>query len=126
MQGSPDSDSPRFRIEHDSMGDVAVPVEALYGAQTQRAAGNFPISRLRFQRAFLHALGFIKAAAAKANEQLGELPPAQARAIASAAERLAEGDYDSQFVVDIFQTGSGTGRRLIPMIMSTGINPATM
>jgi fumarate hydratase class II len=108
MQYSSGSDLSRFRIEHDSMGDVAVPAEALYGAQTQRAIENFPISGLRFQRAFFHALGLIKAAAAKANEQLGELSPHQARAIELAANRLAEGEFDSQLVVDIFQTGSGT------------------
>jgi fumarate hydratase class II len=112
MQYSSGSDRSRFRVEHDSMGDVAVPAEALYGAQTQRAIENFPISGLRFQRAFFHALGLIKAAAARANEQLGELPPHQARAIELAANRLAEGEFDSQLVVDIFQTGSGTSTNM--------------
>jgi fumarate hydratase, class II len=107
-----DPRSPHGRVEHDSMGDIAVPSEALYGAQTQRATQNFPISRLRFQRGFLRALGLIKAVAARANEQLGELPPAQARAIASAADAVARGDYDAHFVVDVFQTGSGTSTNM--------------
>ena len=104
--------APQVRVEHDSMGEIAVPAEALYGAQTQRAVENFPMSRLRFQREFLRALGLIKAAAAKTNRQLGELTPAQASAIESAAERIAQGDFDSQFVVDIFQTGSGTSTNM--------------
>jgi len=94
------------------MGEIAVPSNALYGAQTQRAVENFPISRLRLQREFLRALGLIKAATAKANEQLGELPPAQARAIESAADAVARGDYDAHFVVDVFQTGSGTSTNM--------------
>jgi len=99
-------------MEHDSMGDVAVPAEALYGAQTRRAVENFPVSRLRFQREFLSALGLIKAAAAKTNEQLEELPPARARAIEAAADRVARGDFDSHFAVDVFQTGSGTSTNM--------------
>jgi fumarate hydratase class II len=94
------------------MGEVAVPAAALYGAQTQRAVENFPISALRFQREFLRALGLIKAAAAHANRQLGELPPARAGAIEAAAERLASGGYDTAFVVDVFQTGSGTSTNM--------------
>ncbi len=101
-----------MRVEHDSMGEIAVPAKALYGAQTQRAVENFPISRLRFQRDFLRALGLIKASAASANLQFGELAPAVARAIESAAERIARGDFDSQFVVDVFQTGSGTSTNM--------------
>ncbi len=103
---------PQLRVEHDSMGEIAVPGEALYGAQTQRAVENFPISRLRFQREFLRALGLIKAAAAKTNLQLGELTAAQAGAIEAAAERMAQGEFDSQFVIDIFQTGSGTSTNM--------------
>ena len=94
------------------MGDIAVPADALYGAQTQRAVENFPISRLRFQREFLRALGLIKAAAAKANEQLHEMPTELANAIESAADAVARGDYDAHFVVDVFQTGSGTSTNM--------------
>jgi fumarate hydratase class II len=100
------------RTEHDSLGAVAVPADALYGAQTQRAVENFPISGLRFQRAFLRALGIIKWAAATANEQLGALPPPLAQAIQFAASLVEQGSYDSQFVVDIFQTGSGTSTNM--------------
>jgi len=94
------------------MGDIAVPTDALYGAQTQRAVENFHISRLRFQRPFLRALGLIKAAAARANLQLGELPQEQATAIEHAANAVARGEYDDQFVVDVFQTGSGTSTNM--------------
>ncbi|HEY1757358.1 MAG TPA: class II fumarate hydratase [Bryobacteraceae bacterium] len=101
-----------LRTEHDSMGDVAVPGDALYGAQTQRAAENFPISRLRFTRPFLRALGLIKSCAAQVNAQFGELPPPVASAIAKAADQVAEGVHDGQFVVDVFQTGSGTSTNM--------------
>lgn len=94
------------------MGDVAVAADALFGAQTQRAVENFPISRLKFQREFLRALGLVKAAAAKANGQLGELPVSRAKAIESAAMRVANGEFDAQFVVDVFQTGSGTSTNM--------------
>lgn len=103
---------PGVRMEHDSMGDIAVPAGALYGAQTQRAVENFPISGLRFQREFLRALGLIKAAAARVNGALGELDALDANAIQAAAERVADGDYDAQFVVDVFQTGSGTSTNM--------------
>ncbi len=102
----------RFRLEHDSMGDVRVPAEALYGAQTQRAVENFPISRLRFPRPFLRALGLIKACAARVNAQLGALPPALAAAIENAANQVTEGAHDAHFVVDVFQTGSGTSTNM--------------
>src|SRR5215467_14630927 len=82
----------RFRSEHDTMGEVRVPSGALYGAQTQRAVENFPISRLRFQRTFIQALGLIKSAAAQANAQLGEISRSQADAIIAAAEGVAKGD----------------------------------
>ena len=94
------------------MGEIAVPAGALYGAQTQRAVENFPISRLRFPRSFLRALGLIKACAAQVNGQLGELPPELASAIEKAADQVAEGAHDAQFVVDIFQTGSGTSTNM--------------
>jgi fumarate hydratase class II len=100
------------RIEHDTMGEVLVPADALFGAQTQRAVENFPISRHRFTHPFIRALGLIKAAAAKANGQLGVLSRDLAEAIEKAALQVAEGDYDSQFVLDIFQTGSGTSTNM--------------
>ena len=100
------------RIERDSMGEVLVPAEAIYGAETQRAVENFPISRLRFTRPFIRALGLIKAAAARANGQLGALPRDLAAAIEAAAQRVAKGEYDAEFVVDIFQTGSGTSTNM--------------
>src|SRR5579863_8978337 len=101
-----------FRTEHDSMGDVKVPASALYGAQTQRAVENFPISRLRLGRSFLRALGMIKSAAAQTNGELGLLPPATAAAIRNAADEIAAGQHDAQFVVDVFQTGSGTSTNM--------------
>jgi fumarate hydratase class II len=104
--------SPRFRLEHDSMGEVPVPADALYGAQTQRAVENFPISRLRFPRPFLRALGLVKACAARVNAQFGALPPALASAIENAANQVMEGAHDAHFVVDVFQTGSGTSTNM--------------
>jgi fumarate hydratase, class II len=101
-----------YRVEHDTMGEVRVPGDALYGAQTQRAVENFPISRLRFPRAFIRALGLIKSAAARVNGRLGELPADLAAAIEKAAEEVVAGRYDDQFVVDIFQTGSGTSTNM--------------
>ena len=97
-----------FRTERDSMGEVRVPEGALYGASTQRAVENFPISDLRFGRRFIWALGLIKSAAARAAEEGGHLPPEIARAVSGAADEVAAGDHDDQFVLDIFQTGSGT------------------
>jgi fumarate hydratase, class II len=96
------------RIERDSMGEVAVPTEALYGASTQRAVLNFPISGQRFPRRFIRALALIKLAAAETNGELGLLDPGVARAIAAAAASVADGDHDDQFPIDIYQTGSGT------------------
>jgi fumarate hydratase class II len=101
-----------YRIEHDTMGEMRVPADALYGAQTQRAVENFPLSKLRFPRAFIRALGLIKSAAARVNGKLGELPADVAEAIERAAEAVVEGKYDSQFVADIFQTGSGTSTNM--------------
>ena len=94
------------------MGEMRVPADARYGAQTQRAVENFPVSRLRFPRAFIRALGLIKSAAAKVNSRLGQLPPELASAIQKAAEEVVDGKYDDQFVVDIFQTGSGTSTNM--------------
>jgi fumarate hydratase class II len=101
-----------YRLERDSMGEVRVPADALYGAQTQRAVENFPISGLRFPRAFIRALGLIKSAAARVNGHIGQLTPELARSIAKAADQVAAGDHDDQFVVDIFQTGSGTSTNM--------------
>ena len=105
-------DAIAYRVEHDTMGEVRVPADALYGAQTQRAVENFPISGLRFPRAFIRALGLIKSAAALVNGRLGQLTPELAAAIEQAAEEVAAGKHDDQFVVDIFQTGSGTSTNM--------------
>jgi fumarate hydratase, class II len=96
------------RIERDSMGEVAVPADALYGASTQRAVLNFPISGQRFPRRFIRALALIKLAAAETNAELGLIDAAVARAIAAAAASVADGDHDDQFPIDVYQTGSGT------------------
>src|SRR5258708_17329847 len=101
-----------FRIEHDTMGEMRVPADALYGAQTARAVENFPISRLCFQRAFIRALALIKSVAARVNGQMGYLPADKAAAIERAAEEVLTGAHDGQFVVDIFQTGSGTSTNM--------------
>ncbi len=101
-----------FRTETDSLGDVSVPTDALYGAQTQRARDNFPISDLRFGRRFIQALGFVKAAAAMSNRDLGILPADEAEAIIKASRQVASGDLDAHFVLDIFQTGSGTSTNM--------------
>jgi fumarate hydratase class II len=102
----------QYRIEHDSMGELKVPADALYGAQTQRAVDNFPISGLRLPRAFIRALGLIKAAAAGANLELGHLRKGQAAAIRKAALAVADGQFDDQFPIDVFQTGSGTSTNM--------------
>jgi fumarate hydratase class II len=98
----------RTRLEKDSMGEMFVPESALYGASTQRAVLNFPISGYRFSRPFIRALGLIKWAAAQANHDLGLLDAQRAALIVQAAEEVAEGKLDAQFPLDIFQTGSGT------------------
>ncbi len=100
------------RIEKDTMGEMSVPVEALYGASTQRAVLNFPISGLRFSRAMIKALGAIKLSAAKANLELGALDAKLFDPIASACEEVIAGKLDQHFVVDIFQTGSGTSTNM--------------
>jgi len=96
------------RIERDSMGEMEVPADALYGASTQRAVLNFPISGERLPRRFLRALALIKLAAAQTNAELGLLDPDVAIAIAAAAASVADGDHDAQFPIDIYQTGSAT------------------
>jgi len=102
----------QFRIEHDSMGELKVPAKALYGAQTQRAVDNFPISGMRLPRSFIRSLGLVKAAAADANFLLGHLKKNQAHAIRKAALAVAQGEYDDQFPIDVFQTGSGTSTNM--------------
>ena len=102
----------QYRIERDSMGELKVPADALYGAQTQRAVDNFPISGLPMPREFIRALGLIKSAAAQANADLGHLKKASAKAIRKAAERVAAGEFDRQFPIDVFQTGSGTSSNM--------------
>jgi fumarate hydratase class II len=95
--------SENFRVERDTMGEMHVPINAMYGPQTQRAVENFPISQLRLPRAFIRALGLIKACAASVNN----LPDVE-----HAALEVSDGRYDDQFVVDVFQTGSGTSTNM--------------
>jgi fumarate hydratase class II len=102
----------QYRIERDSMGELKVPADALYGAQTQRAVDNFPISGLTMPRQFIRALGLIKSAAAQANSELGHLSQAKAKRIRQCAERVAAGEFDAQFPIDVFQTGSGTSSNM--------------
>ena len=100
--------NPQTRTERDSMGPMQVPADALYGASTMRAVINFPISNLRFPRPFIRALGLIKQSAARANLSLHLLDPTTANAIIAAAQEVIDGQLDPHFVLDIFQTGSGT------------------
>ncbi len=102
----------QYRTETDSMGEMQVPAEAYYGAQTARAIENFPISQLRFPRSFIRALGLIKKHAAAANAELGLLPANVAQAIQQAAQEVIDGKLDGEFAVDIFQTGSGTSTNM--------------
>jgi len=102
----------KTRTEEDALGPVLVPEDAYYGAQTQRAVDNFPVSGLRFPRSFLRALGLIKKCAAMANADLGLIDREVADAIIEAAEEVAEGKLDHQFVIDVFQTGSGTSTNM--------------
>lgn len=101
-----------YRVEHDSMGEVRVPAAAKWQAQTQRAVENFPVSGQRLERAHIAALARIKAAAARVNARLGVLDEETAAAIAAAAEEVAEGRWDGEFPVDVFQTGSGTSSNM--------------
>ena len=101
-----------YRVERDSMGEVRVPADALWGAQTQRAVQNFPISGVRMPRGFIRALGLVKWAAAGANLELGDLDKVRAFAIQRAALEVAEGRHDAHFPVDVFQTGSGTSSNM--------------
>src|SRR5690348_3279158 len=101
-----------FRTERDTMGEMQVPAESLYGAQTARALVNFPISGRRLPRRFIRALGLIKSASAKVNREIGMIPPTLAEAIERSADAVAEGRHDSEFAVDVFQTGSGTSTNM--------------
>ncbi len=105
-------DDVQYRIEHDTMGEVRVPADALYRAQTQRAVENFPISGTTLERSHVAALARIKKAAARANAELGILDPAVADAIAAAADEVAAGTHDAHFPVDVYQTGSGTSSNM--------------
>jgi len=102
----------KYRVEKDSLGEINVPEKALYGAQTQRAVNNFAISGIIMPDRFIRSLGLIKAAAAKANAELGEVDSELAESISSAALRIAEGKYLKQFPVEVFQTGSGTSSNM--------------
>jgi fumarate hydratase class II len=101
-----------FRIEKDSLGEMKVPASALYGAQTQRAVENFPISGEPMPARFVHALGLLKTAAARVNRELGLLEPAMAEIVERAAREVADGKWDDQFPIDVFQTGSGTSTNM--------------
>ncbi len=103
---------PGFRVEHDSMGEVLVPEDALWGANTQRAVENFPVSGERLPRELIGALASIKGAAATVNGRLGVIEPDMAEAIGDAAAAVARGDHDDQFPIDVFQTGSGTSSNM--------------
>jgi fumarate hydratase class II len=120
------SDKSEFRIEHDTMGEVRVPRQALWGAQTQRAVENFPLSGTTLERRHIRALALVKKAAALANRELGVVEADIADAIAAAADSVARGGYDDQFPVDVFQTGSGTSSNMnanevIASLATTGL-----
>src|SRR5437588_8603954 len=101
-----------FRIERDSMGEVKVPAKAYYGAQTQRAVGNFPVSGQPLPARLIHALGLVKVAAAIANRDLGKLKPDVAEPVIAAAREVAAGKLDAEFPIDVYQTGSGTSSNM--------------
>src|SRR4029078_6835289 len=96
-----------FRTERDTMGPMQVPADALYGASTARAIENFPVALEPVPAAMIHAFGYLKAACARANLELGKLDEKKAKAIIAACEEVAAGKYDAHFPVDIYQTGSG-------------------
>ncbi|MEY6433192.1 class II fumarate hydratase [Thioalkalicoccus limnaeus] len=102
----------KTRIERDSMGELEVPADALWGAQTQRAVNNFPVSGVPMPADFIHALGRVKAACARANRELGLMQDAHAEVIVEAAERVAAGEVDEHFPIDVYQTGSGTSSNM--------------
>src|SRR5690606_18330354 len=104
--------SAEFRVERDSMGELKVPADAMWRAQTQRAVENFPISGLTMPRPFIRALGLIKWAAASVNRELGLLDGRIAEAVEAAALEIADGAHADQFPIDVFQTGSGTSSNM--------------
>ena len=104
--------SQEMRLERDSMGELEVPINAYYGGNTRRAELNFPISNLRLGRSFIKAIGQIKQSAAVVNLELGEIDKKIANAIIDASQRVIDGEFDDQFVVDVFQTGSGTSTNM--------------
>ena len=103
---------PYTRTESDTMGQMEVPESALWGASTQRAVLNFPVSGFRMSRSFIRALGYIKAGAAEANVELGVITKEMKNAIVDASLKVANGEYDDHFPVDVFQTGSGTSTNM--------------
>src|SRR5213075_2886996 len=117
-----------FRVERDSMGEIKVPAEALWGAHTQRAVQNFPVSGLTMPRPFIGALGLVKQAAARVNRDLKLLEPKVAQAVEEAAAEVAAGVHDEQFPIDVFQTGSGTSSNMnanevIAALAGEGVHP---
>ena len=106
------SSEQQFRIEHDTMGEVKVPIDALYRAQTQRAVQNFPISGKTLEPGHIHALAQVKKAAAKANAELGVIDAERRDAIVAAADEVISGKHDAQYPIDVFQTGSGTSSNM--------------
>src|SRR5690554_6177697 len=102
----------KSRIEHDTMGELEVPTDALWGAQTQRAVNNFPISGLTMPTALIRALGLIKSSAAQVNRDLGALDKDIAEAIIQASNKVAGGEVNAHFPIDVFQTGSGTSTNM--------------
>src|SRR6185312_14004972 len=106
------SEDTQYRIEHDSMGDVRVPRDAKWRAQTQRAVENFPVSGLTIDRDLIAAIASIKGAAATVNAELGVISDDVAKAIYEAASEVARGDWDAHFPIDVFQTGSGTSSNM--------------
>ncbi|WP_256842223.1 class II fumarate hydratase [Ornithinimicrobium cryptoxanthini] len=118
--------TPRTRTEHDSMGEVEVPFDALYAAQTARAVENFPISGQPVPASIIHALALLKSAAARVNSELGVIDTDRARAISAAADEVAAGDHDDHFPIDIYQTGSGTSTNMnVNEVIATLANRAT-
>jgi len=106
------NDPTKFRVERDSMGEMQVPADALYGASTARAVENFPISSLRLPRSFIRALGLIKLAAARVNQDLGLLSAEKSELIQRVAQEVIDGQWDADFPIDVFQTGSGTSTNM--------------
>src|SRR3546814_15665092 len=102
-----------FRLEHDSLGELKVPADALWGAQTQRAVDNFPVSGLKMPRAFIRALGLIKATAAQVNRELGLLDAGRSEAIARCALQVADGLYDAQFPIDVRSEERRVGKECV-------------